>query len=102
MRETLSFLSNKVRAVRETFFDEETKENLDKKIKVVKAEFMMKVAGLIFENHDNPVGKTASKAAGWVNKKRYGGRKSLGFLEHEESIDIMDDSQYETDKKMTK
>lgn len=59
-----------------------------------KAEFQMKVAGFISQKHTNPFFKGAAKTALWLNKKRYG-NDVLNFLEGEESIDIMDDSDYE-------
>jgi hypothetical protein len=68
------------------------------KINVLKAEVMMKVAGFIFQKHDNPVMNYVAKTAGWLNQKRYG-NNALDFLENEESIDLLDDSQYETEEK---
>jgi hypothetical protein len=68
------------------------------KINVLKAEVMMKVAGFIFQQHTNPVMNYLAKAAGWLNQKRYG-NNALDFLENEESIDLLDDSQYESKEK---
>jgi len=64
------------------------------KFKVVKAQLMMKVAGFILQVHTNPVKRVLAKSAAWINRKQYG-NNALDFLEHEESIDIMEDSQYE-------
>ena len=61
---------------------------MSEKLKALKAELSMKVAGFIFQKHTNPVLKFAASAAGWGNRKRYG-KNALDFLEHEESIDIM-------------
>lgn len=63
-------------------------------ISALKAELQMKVAGFISQKHTNPLSKCAAKTALWINKKRYG-NDVLNFLEGEESIDIMDDSDYE-------
>lgn len=64
------------------------------KINVLKAEVMMKVAGFIFQKHDNPAMNFIAKTAGWINKQRFG-NNALEFLEHEDSIDLMDDSKYD-------
>ena len=68
------------------------------KINVLKAEVMMKVAGFIFKKHTNPVMNYIAKTAGWLNQKRYGNH-ALDFLENEESIDLLDDAQYESEEK---
>jgi hypothetical protein len=70
------------------------------KLNVLKAEVMMKVAGFILQNHDNPVMNYVAKTAGWLNQKRYG-NNALDFLENEESIDLMSDDKYESDNKNT-
>ena len=64
------------------------------KLSVLKAELMMKVAGFILQKHTNPVLKALAKSAAWMNQKRYGS-DALDFLENEQSIDHMDDAQYE-------
>lgn len=68
------------------------------KLKVLKAELMMKVAGFILQKHTNPVLNGMARAAAWMNNKRYGSN-ALDFLENEDSIDHMDDAQYESSRK---
>lgn len=62
--------------------------------RTLKAVITMKIAGFIFKKHSNPALKFIACAAVWANRKRYGSG-TLAFLEHEESIDIMDDRDYE-------
>ena len=64
------------------------------KLSVLKAELMMKVAGFILQKHTNPVLNALARSAAWMNQKRYGS-DALDFLENEQSIDHMDDAQYE-------
>lgn len=64
------------------------------KINALKAEVMMKVAGFIFQKHDSSAMNVIAKAAGWLNKQRFG-NNALDFLENEDSIDLLDDSKYE-------
>ncbi|MEM8497377.1 MAG: hypothetical protein AAF542_05090 [Pseudomonadota bacterium] len=59
------------------------------RLKTIKAELAMRVAGFISQNHSNPVLTHLAALLSWMNRGRYG-KGALDFLENEDSIDHLD------------
>ena len=60
MKQTMANVRKKLIHVISPLLKEDRFEQVSRKVTVLKAEFMMKVAGFIFDNHDTPVLKSAS------------------------------------------
>lgn len=58
-------------------------------IRTWKAQCMMKVAGFIAQNHDNPFKQKLADLLAWANRNQHG-KDTLDFLEDESSIDHLD------------
>lgn len=73
---------------------------MKERLSAFKAQLMMKLAGFIFQKHAHPLLDSVARAAAWLNRKRYG-NDALDFLDGEESIDIMNDSDYDSAEQAT-